>query len=67
MKNHQINFKDMEGFTFEHLVASYHAREGKSLYATIRGATASYSVAYNGKVILRNATLAQAVESYNGI
>lgn len=68
MKNHQINPEDIKGFTFEHVIASYHARTGgKSLYAIIKGAAASYCVAYNGKIILRNATLAQAVEAYNGI
>lgn len=69
MKNHQINLKDMEGFSFEHEIAGYYAglAGGKSLYAVIKGASASYRVVYNGKVILRNATLAQAVEAYNGI
>lgn len=72
MKNHQINLQDVEGFAFEHEIAGYYDSgrgkpETKSLYARINGAAASYGVVYNGKTILRNATLAQAVEAYNGI
>lgn len=69
MKNHKINLKDVEGFTFEHQLAGYYDNKcRKSLYARIKGdAAASYGVDYNGKTILRNASLAEAVETYNGI
>lgn len=72
MKPRQIDINDIEGFTFHHEVAGYcdssaGKLERKFLIAFVCDAVVSYGVVYNGRPILRNATLAKAVEAYNEI